>query len=247
MKDLLVTYEKDRNKITKGDSWVYTDSLNLAKVLNQQHKRILERTRQILVDYNISTGQLKCPVNEKEEFINKHTDFTYSINYYKDTKSELRPYYKLSKDLLILIIFSFRKLEKAQQLQKAYIAEFNRKEKELHWYRARYLGIDVRNDLTDSIKEFLESPKWTDYKNFTDLVYKNLFDKNTKKIREENGLHKKANVREYLNQSDLDRVKELEKEISVLLSYGFDYHKIKFMIGNKYKLVKSDLILKTDN
>ena len=90
----------------------------------------------------ISTGELSPPVSVQEEFIYKHTDFSYSVSYYEDKKGELRPYYKLSKDLLVLVIFSFRRLEKAQEIQKAYIAQFNAMEKELHWWRARYLGID---------------------------------------------------------------------------------------------------------
>lgn len=246
--NIIVTYNSDREIITKGDSWVYTDSLNLAEVLDYKHKRVLERIRQILEDYDIkdevSTGQLKCPVNKTEEFIHKHTDFTYSIAHYEDKKGEMRPYYKLSKDLLVLVIFSFRKLPNAQMLQKAYIAQFNAMEKELNWYRARYLGIDVRNDLTEAIQEYIEVPKFYHYKNFTDLVYKSLYGMSAVQIREINGLEKGENIRKYLYDEDLDKVKKLETEIVTLLSYGFDYKKIKNLLEARFNSEKEELVLK---
>jgi len=146
---LIVTYEESRNSILKGDSWVYTDSLSLADVLNTEHKRVLERIRNVLKDYRIEDGHLNCQSSESteiQEVIHKSTDFTYSILQYKNSQNKLQPYYKLSKDLLILVIFSFRKLEKAQELQLLYIAKFNAMEMELNWYKARYLGIVIIND-----------------------------------------------------------------------------------------------------
>lgn len=246
--NIIVTYNSDREVITKGDSWVYTDSLNLAEVLDYPHKRVLERVRQILDDYDIfEDSQLKCPsskVDDATEFINKHTDFTYSISYYRNSQNKLQPYYKLSKDLLVLVIFSFRKLPNAQMLQKAYIAQFNAMEKELNWYRARYLGIDVRNDLTEAIQEYIEVPKFYHYKNFTDLVYKSLYGMSAVQIREINGLEKGENIRKYLYNEDLDKVKKLETEIVTLLSYGFDYKKIKSLLEARFDGGKEELVLK---
>lgn len=249
IKDILVTYNKDREIITKGDSWVYTDSLNLGDILNQRHDRILGRVRKILKDYNLEDSHLNwesSEVTENTEFINNNTDFTYSIAYYKNSQNKLQPYYKLSKDLLVLVIFSFRKLPKAQELQKAYIAQFNAMEKELQWHRARYLGIDVRNDLTETINKYLENPMWFIYKHFTDLVYKSLYGESCKKIRERHGLGKKENIRPYLEEDDLKKVEEREQEVSLLITYGFDYKKIKKMISNKYDGEKEKLTLREE-
>lgn len=246
--NIIVTYNSDREVITEGKSWAYTDSLNLSEVLDYPHNEVTKRIRKILKDYDIndrnSTGELNSHVDKTEEFIHEHTDFTYTISHYKDKKGEMRPYYKLSKDLLILVIFSFRKLPNAQILQKAYIAQFNKMEKELNWYRARYLGIDVRNNLTDAINEYIESPKWYHYKHFTDLLYKSLYGLNATQIREENGLEKRENIRKYLYDEDLDKVKELENEIVTLLSYGFDYKKIKGLLEVRFNGEKDKLVLK---
>ncbi|MED3550167.1 Rha family transcriptional regulator [Cytobacillus praedii] len=243
MDNIVITYDKDRKSIIKGNSWTYTDSLNLAEVLNTDHKEVLKRIRKTLGDYKIEERELKSPSSDADKFIHNNTDFTYEECFYKNSQNKLQPFYKLSKDLLVLVIFSFRKLERAQVLQKAYIAQFNAMEKELHWWRARYLGIDVRNDLTDAIKEYCENPKWYDYVNFTDLVYQSLYGKKTKQIRNENGLEKKANVRKYLSEDCLNQVKKIESEISVLMSYEFDYSKNKLMMNNKYT-DKNELHLK---
>ncbi|MHB0943347.1 Rha family transcriptional regulator [Paenibacillus sp. ALE1] len=241
MNNLNVVFKNDKYSVIKGDSWVYTDSLSLSDVISYDHKEVLKRIRKVLEDYNLlSTRELNSPVNETDEYINKNTNFTYAECFYKDLKGELRPYYKLSKDLLVLVIFSFRKLPKAQEIQKAYIAKFNEMEKELHWWRARYLGIDVRNEVTDAIKEYIEDAKWYDYKNFTDLIYKSLFGKSTKVIRNERGLKKNTNIRPHLSSIELEQVKALESEMAVLLSYGFNYEKISNMMKIKYKkLIKS--------
>ncbi|WP_220456037.1 Rha family transcriptional regulator [Priestia aryabhattai] len=237
MEGIKVIFNNDKNKVLKGESWVYTDTLNIAEVLNYDHSEVMKRIRKILTDYKIEDSELKSEssnVSTNTEYIKRHTDFTYSLAFYKNSQNKLQPFYRLSKDLLIILIFSFRKLEKAQELQLAYIAKFNEMEKELHWWKARYLGIDVRNNLTDSIKQYLDSPDYRAYSNFTDLVYRSLFNKNTKNIRKENGLKERANVREFLDSDSLDLVKSLENEIGVLLSYGLKYRSIKEMIQSKY-------------
>lgn len=242
--EIIVTYNTDRMKISNGESWVYTDSLNLAEVLNTEHKEVLKRIRKILEDYNLEVRELNSPTSQVEEFIYNNTDFTYSICSYNDSQNKLQPYYKLSKDLLILVIFSFRKLENAQELQKLYIAQFNKMQKELEWFKARYLGIDVRNSLTDTIKDYLECPKWYVYANYTNLVYTTLYNKTANKIREENGWKKNENLRPHLSENDLKLVETLEKEISVLISYGLEYDKIKTMMQQKYNNVIHNLVLK---
>ena len=246
--EIIVTYNTDREIIKEGESWVYTDSLNLADVLQYPHKEVSKRIRKILQEYNIgdSTGELNSLVDNSaitnvSEFVEKNTDFSYSISYYKDQKGEMRPYYKLSKDLLVLVIFSFRKLPNAQELQKAYIAKFNIMEKELDWHRARYLGIDVRNNLTQAIQLNIEIPKFYHYKNFTDLIYKTLYGKSSKVIRNENGLEPDANIRLCISQEDLKKVEKVEEEIVVLLSYGFDYSKIKSLLEKRYASEKNEL------
>jgi len=236
---LVVTYDKDRVSIVKGDSWVYTDSLNLADVLGTEHKKVLERIRNVLTDYKIEDGTLNRPSSESteiQEFIHKHTDFTYAVNHYKNSQNKLQPYYKLSKDLLILVVFSFRKLEKAQEIQLAYIAKFNAMEKELNWYNARYLGIVTRNYMTDCIKDYYDGTRSREnpYVAFTNLVYMTVFGHDASKLRMIHKLPKGENIRPWLSDEDVKIVDKMEQEVGTLISYGIELKVIRSMIGKKH-------------
>lgn len=243
--ELGVTFEDGRDIVESGEAWVYTDSLRLAETLDVEHHEVLRRIRKVLKDYELEVNDedygLKTESSEGvdntslQELIFRHTDFTYAISSYKNSQNKDQPYYKLSKDLLVLAIFSFSRLDKAKELQKAYIAEFNRKEKELQWFRARYNGIDVRNSLTDNVRDFLPDAKWYDYMNFTNLVYEAIFGLTAKDIREMYGLDKKQNVRELLSEDCIKDVEALENEMAVFLSYGMNYDQISAMIKKKFE------------
>lgn len=240
MENVVIKFNEQKDMILSGESWTYTDSLSLAKALDNRHDRTLERIREILKTYKLENddSHFNCEsseLKESTEFINKHTDFTYSLCYYKNSQNKLQPYYKMSKDLLILVLFSFRKLENAQELQKSYIAQFNKMEKELQWWRARYLGIDVRNSLTDAVKDFVQNADYRDYIAFTDLAYLTLFGKRACKIRTEFGLKPKTNIRPLLTDKCLDSVKKLEQEIMQFLSYDMNFDTIERMLNKKYK------------
>ncbi|AEB77245.1 Rha family transcriptional regulator [Clostridium botulinum] len=238
---LMITFNNERKSVLSGESWVYTDSLNLAEVLNTEHKEVLKRIRKVLKDYKIEDGELNSPSSEAQEYIHKHTDFTYSILYYKNSQNKLQPYYRLSKDLLVLVIFSFRKLSNAQELQKLYIARFNEMEKELNWYKARYLGIATRNYMTDCIRDYYNIEKYKTNKNpyvmFTNLVYETLYGSNAFDLRKDNNLPKGKNIRPWLTDEEVKVVDKLEQEIGTLISYDMGFKEIKKMIDRKYSNV----------
>ncbi|WP_231181657.1 Rha family transcriptional regulator [Clostridium botulinum] len=50
---LMITFNNERKSVLSGESWVYTDSLNLAEVLNTEHKEVLKRIRKVLKDYRV--------------------------------------------------------------------------------------------------------------------------------------------------------------------------------------------------
>lgn len=249
MGNVVIKFNEQREVILSGESWTYTDSLNLAEVLDWEHKEVLKRIRQILQDYNLEKEERELnyqssELTEATEFINKHTDFTYSLCHYRNSQNKLQPYYKMSKDLLVLVVFSFRKLENAQELQKLYIAQFNKMEKELQWWRARYLGIDVRNSLTDAVKDYVQNADYRDYIAFTDLVYLTLYGKRAIQIRSMFDLKPKTNIRPLLTDSCLESVKKLEQEIMQFLSYGMNFEIIEKMVNKKYNGSKSKVELK---
>ena len=244
---MLVTYNNDRQAILNEESWVYTDSRNIALTIEQEHKATMRNIRNVLEEYNLKTdGADQTPSSEMEEFICKNTDFTYSIDYYTNSQNKLQPYYKLSKDLVTLLMFKF-KGEKAKEFQKLYIAKFNAMEKELDWYRCRYLGIVTRTSLTDAIKDQYEHEwdrKSSIYADFTDLEYTTLYGLRASQIRQMNSdkFEKKkgklvGNVRPWLKDDDVKLVDDIEKEICVLIKFNMTYEQIKDMLHNRYKTI----------
>jgi len=244
---MVITYNNDRQAILNEESWVYTDSRNISITIEQEHKATMRNIRNVLEEYNLKTvGEDYAPISETEEFISKNTDFTYSICYYKDSQNRFKPYYKLSKDLTTLVMFKF-KGDKAKEFQKLYIAKFNAMEKELDWYRCRYLGIVTRTSLTDAIKDQYEH-EWdrrsSIYADFTDLEYTTLYGLRASQIRQMNSekFEKKngklvGNVRPWLKDDDVKLVDDLEKEMCVLIKYGMTYEQIKDMLGKRYKTI----------
>lgn len=98
-----------------------------------------------------------------------------------------------------------------------------------HFVIARELGKEARKTLTDVIKEQLPDTlhKKFMYKNFTDLVYKSMLGVNTKELKDNLGLDKKDNLRDYLSGEQLERIQDGEEVVKSLLKLGRTYKEIK--------------------
>lgn len=250
--DLKVIFNEDRKMILEGNSWVSTDSLTVASKIEAEHYDVLKRIRKIIKDYNIEVKD-KISVTSIEEYISKNTLFKYEECIYEDKQGKERPYYKLSKDLLTLVMFSF-KTEKAKQFHKLYIAKFNEMEKELQWFRCRYLGIVTRNSITDAIKDQY-THIWTRHSNiyadFTDLVYTTLYGLkasqirmlNSEKFKKNSKGYLSGNIRPWLKDDDIKLVEDLEKEICTLIKFNFTYDQIVNMLNERYKTIYNLVLL----
>jgi phage anti-repressor protein len=134
---------------------------------------------------------------------------------------------------------------KGRQIRK-YFIEIDKRykkllEETLSREATRVAGIITRHNLTDAIKALPESPnkKWK-YKQYTDLVYINLFGKTAKQIKKELNISKEANIREYLNTDQLKRVEDVEDKVRVLLKFSDDYNVIKtILFNNSLKIIAS--------
>ena len=86
----MVTYDKDRASILQGDSWVFTDSLNLAEVLGTERKVIVTKIKDVLKFYKLSSEN--------------HIPEIYEIAYYVNSQNKKQPYYKMSKWFTIEVL-----------------------------------------------------------------------------------------------------------------------------------------------
>jgi prophage antirepressor-like protein len=105
----------------------------------------------------------------------------------------------------------------------------------------------IRKELTDAIKNLIpESPhkSWL-HKNYTDLIYKIMFGKNAKKIREDLNIPINSNLRDKLDKDSLEKIIKYENAISGLINIGlYEYDKIKSIISNIQIENKSNLLTK---
>lgn len=64
----------------------------------------------------------------------------------------------------------------------------------------------------------------------TNLIYKSIFGKDAKHLREEYGITKKDNLRDYFSEDELKAVQSAEMLVSSLIDYGWGYEQIKDFI-----------------
>lgn len=105
----------------------------------------------------------------------------------------------------------------------------------LNYLIKREAGKATRRILTDAIDKLPDSPhKKFKYKQFTDLIYKIVFNKNTKQLREQFEINKDCDLGDYFTLDELEKIKNVEGEISVFIGYGYSYQDIKSLLARKY-------------
>ena len=89
--------------------------------------------------------------------------------------------------------------------------------------------IEMQKGMTDAIKEVIPETRHKKfaYPNYTNLVYKIIFGKNTKQLKFEKGLLQEANIREYLTSEELTKVEMVEGLVKTYLYAGLEYEQIK--------------------
>lgn len=144
--------------------------------------------------------------------------------------------YKLNEEQATLLITFMKNTKPVVQFKKNLVKQFYLMQKELTKRKVtRQIGKQAREALTNSIQELPDSPhKQMKFKHFTDLVYKIVFGKNSKQLREEFGLNKSDELRNRFTASELETVERLERQVSVLIDLGHDYQSIKDELNKKY-------------
>lgn len=201
-------------KINKEEITVVS-SLDVAKTFEKRHDHVLRDIKEI--SEKISSTQFWGLFYESK---------------YKAKNGKNNPMYYMNKDGFTLLVMGYTS-EKAMQFKLAYINQFNEMEKLLkEKVIERQKGIAVRQALTKSIQQSQENERMHGhaYSTYTNCIYKVIFGKNAKQLREELGIDKKANLRDYLSSEELKAVQSMECLVSGLVDCGWDYDKIKAFI-----------------
>lgn len=201
-------------KLNKEEVTVVT-SLDIAETFGKEHARVLRDIR-----------ELEC----SDEF--RLGNFAESS--YTNSQNKKQPMYFITRDGFTLLVMGYTG-EKAMKFKEGYIRQFNAMEKALIGkMREREKGIAVRQALTNALKESNENERMHGhaYSTYTNVIYKSIFGKNAKQLREEYGIDKKANLRDYFSEEELKSVQSAEMLVSSLINYGWGYDQIKDFILN---------------
>ena len=208
----------ETRKISKGKEVTVVTSLDVAETFGKEHRRVLQDIR-----------DLKC----SEEF--RLHNFVQSS--YVNEQGHNQSMFIMAKDGFTLLAMGYTG-EKAMKFKEAYINQFNQMEELLKGKLIeREKGIAVRQSLTKAIQQSSENERMHGhaYSTYTDIVYKTVFGKTAKQLREEYGIDKKANLRDYFTVEELEKVQSIEMIISGLVNCGWGYNEIKEFITNPAK------------
>lgn len=144
--------------------------------------------------------------------------------------------YHLNEQQATLLITFMKNSKPVVQFKKNLVKQFYVMQKELMSRNiTRQIGKQAREALTNAIQGLPDSPhKQMKYKHYTDLVYKIVFGKNTKQLKEFHGISKTDNLRNRFTSAELGRVEKLEGQVSSLIDLDYDYQAIKDIVSRKY-------------
>lgn len=202
-------------KVNKEDVTVVT-SLDVAETFEKRHDHVLRDIK-----------ELGC----SDEF--RLSNFGESS--YTNSQNKKQTMYYITRDGFTLLAMGYTG-EKAMRFKEAYIKQFNAMEKALfERIKEREKGIAVRQALTKALQQSSENERMHGhaYSAYTNLIYKSIFGKDAKHLREEYGISKKDELRECFSAEELQQVQKAEMLVGSLVEYGWGYDEIKDFILNK--------------
>lgn len=196
-------------------------SLDIAKTFEKEHARVLRDIR-----------ELEC----SDEF--RLGNFAESS--YRNSQNKNQPMYLITRDGFALLAMGYTG-EKAMRFKEAYIRQFNAMEKQLTGkMKEREKGIAVRQALTNALQLSQENERMHGhaYSTYTNVIYKAVFGKDAKHLREEFGITKKDNLRDWFSAEELSAIQSVEMIVSGLVNCGWGYDQIKdFILHQNLKLL----------
>ena len=210
----------ETRKITKNKETIVVSSLDVAETFEKEHRHVLEDIRKIFE--TLSTAEISALFYESE---------------YTASNGKKNPMYLMNRDGFTLLAMGYTG-EKAMKFKLAYINQFNAMEELLTGKLIeREKGIAVRQSLTKAIQQSNENERMHGhaYSTYTDIIYKVIFGKTARQLREEYGIDKKADLRDYFTTEELAKVQSIEMIVSGLVNCGWGYDDIKSFIANPTK------------
>lgn len=198
-------------------------SLDVAETFEKEHYHVIEDIRRIISD--LSTPEISG---------------LFSESFYVASNGKKNPMFYITRDGFTLLVMGYTG-EKAMKFKLAYIKQFNHMEKLLkEKFVERQKGITVRHIVTDMIKQSNENERMHGhaYSTYTDMIYRMLFGKSAKQLREDFGISKNDSLRDCFTQEELRAIQSKEMLVTSLIDCGWGYEQIKnFIFNNSAKQI----------
>jgi len=217
---IMVVRVKETGKIYAGINWI-TQALGLTK---GQHDNEVKKAKK---DFVISKGTSNLTLPTKG---GNQNAFAIELDFLPLWLAKI----SITPDMITNKIEAVNKLIDYQTRAKDVLAQaFLGKQKE--WNLQREVGKVDRKRMTSSIQEYVPNAKSITYADYTNMVYKILFNMTAKQIRENRNINKKSDLtRDYLNETELKIVDEAETIVTALTALGFKQDYIKHQLEVKY-------------
>lgn len=139
---------------------------------------------------------------------------------HRDTQRNSTGYF-LNENQFFLLVTYMKNTEIARKYKIEFVKAFSKIKTELQVRKeTRNFAIKVRNSLTDTIKISCTDEgnfKKFAYSNYSKLIYKKALGKEVKKLKEDRGLKKDDNIRDFLTVEEIEKVQETESKVAMLI------------------------------
>lgn len=217
---------------------IVVSSRDVAETFEKEHKEIL-RAIEGQEDSNGKAKHLSL-LWQLEQGGELHFEKFFIKSEYIGENGRKYKEYLMTRDGFTLLVMGFSG-EKAMKFKLAYIKQFNNMEKLLQGkFVERQKGITVRHIVTDMIKQSQENERMHGhaYSTYTDMIYRCLFGKSAKQLREEFGICKTDDLRDCFTKEELQAISSKEMLVSSLIDCGWGYEQIKnFVQENSIKQI----------
>ena len=104
------------------------------------------------------------------------------------------------------------------------------------WAIQREVGIIERKRMTSAISKYIPNTKHKQfaYPNYTNMLYKTLFNMDAKTLREQRNVKTNDALRDSFTEKELKLIEEGETIITALITLNFTYKQIEEHLKNKY-------------
>lgn len=231
----------------RNEEKILTTSRKIAEKFKKEHHEVIY-TIEGRVSENAKDIKIKNKgiINELIEAGISHIEDYFILSEYKSRGKKYKEYL-VTRDGFSLLAMGFTGSE-AVKWKLEYINAFNAMENELkriyterqQWQIERDKGVVIRHILTDTIKmKIADSPnKRFAYPNYTNLIYRTLFNKTAKELEIEYGVKSRENLRDFFTGNELAQVQSAETLVSSLINCGWGYNEIKkFVQKENIKLI----------